>query len=102
MFSLVLQIVKFVLVRIAGTGILAWLNPWLLKADKWLEKNLKIDLIKQEKKFFEKYPGIENRLRIVEENSHPCKELHEFEAYPALMDRIEKLEKKVKAIKKAK
>ena len=102
MFSLVLQIVKFVLVRIAGTGILAWLNPWLLKADKWLEKNLKIDLIKQEKKFFEKYPGIENRLRIVEENSHPCKELHEFEAYPALMDRIEKLEKKVNASKKAK
>ena len=94
MFSLVLQIVKFVLVRIAGTGILAWLNPWLLKADKWLEKNLKIDLIKQEKKFFEKYPGIENRLRIVEENSHPCKELHEFDAYPALMKRIEKLEKK--------
>jgi len=102
LFSLVLQIVKFVLVRIAGTGILAWLNPWLLKADKWLEKNLKIDLIKQEKKFFEKYPGIENRLRIVEENSHPCKELHEFEAYPALMDRIEKLEKKVNASKKAK
>ena len=102
MFSLVLQIVKFVLVRIAGTGILAWLNPWLLKADKWLEKNLKIDLIKQEKKFFEKYPGIENRLRIVEENSHPCKELHEFEAYPALMDRIEKLEKKISASKKAK
>ena len=102
MFSLVLQIVKFVLVRIAGTGILAWLNPWLLKADNWLEKNLKIDLIKQEKKFFEKYPGIENRLRIVEENSHPCKELHEFEAYPALMDRIEKLEKKVSACKKAK
>ena len=102
MFSLVLQIVKFVLVRIAGAGILAWLNPWLLKADEWLEKNLKIDLIKQEKKFFEKYPGIENRLRIVEENSHPCKELHEFEAYPALMDRIEKLEKKVNASKKAK
>ena len=102
MFSLVLQIVKFVLVRIAGAGILAWLNPWLLKADKWLEKNLKIDLIKQEKKFFEKYPGIEHRLRIVEENSHPCKELHEFEAYPALMERIEKLEKKVNASKKAK
>ena len=94
MFSLVLQIVKFVLVRIAGTGILAWLNPWLLKADKWLEKNLKIDLIKQEKKFFEKYPGIENRLRIVEENSHPCKELHEFEVWPELIGRIEKLEEK--------
>ena len=102
MFSLVLQIVKFVLVRIAGSGILAWLNPWLLKADKWLEENLKIDLIKQEKKFFEKYPGIEARLSKVEENSHPCKELHEFEAYPALMDRIEKVEKKVSASKKAK
>ena len=102
MFSLVLQIVKFVLVRIAGTGLLAWLNPWLLKADKWVDENLKIDLIKQEKKFFEKYPGIEARLRVVEENSHPCKELHEFEVYPELIGRIETLEKKVNASKKAK
>ena len=94
MFSLVLQIVKFVLVRIAGSGILAWLNPWLLKTDKWLEKNLKIDLIKQEKKFYEKYPGVENRLKQVEKHSHPCKELHEFEAYPSLIERIETLEKK--------
>ena len=94
MFSFVLQIVKVVLVRIASTGVLSWLNPWLLKADKWLEENLQIDLIKQEKKFFEKYPRIEARLSKVEENSHPCKELHEFDAYPALMERIEKLEKK--------
>ena len=94
MFSFVLQIVKVVLVRIASTGVLSWLNPWLLKADKWLEENLQIDLIKQEKKFFETYPRIEARVSKVEENSHPCKELHEFDAYPALMKRIEKLEKK--------
>ena len=34
------------------------------------------------------------RIAILEKNSHPCKELHEFDAYPDLIKRIEKLEKK--------
>ena len=31
--------------------------------------------------------------RQVREDSHPCKELHEFDAYPQLIKRIENLEK---------
>ena len=32
----------------------------------------------------------------LEKDSHPCKELHEFDAYPRLIARIEKLEKLIK------
>lgn len=95
MFSLVLQIVKVVLVRIASSGLLAWLNPYLLSADKWLEKHLHIDLIKQEKKFYEKYPGVENRLKEVEKHVHPMRELDEMAGFEDLMKRIETLEKKL-------
>ena len=35
---------------------------------------------------------LDDRLDKVEQDSHPCKELHEFDAYPELMKRIEKLE----------
>jgi len=95
LFSLVLQIVKFVLIRVASTGILAWLNPYLLKADKWLEKHLHIDLIKQEKKFYEKYRGVENSIRVLEDSAHPMRELDEMAGFEDLMKRIETLEKKL-------
>ena len=94
MFSFILQIVKAILIRLAATGAFAYLNPWLLKLDKWCEDKLHIDLIKQEKKFFEKYPAIEQRLKNVEENSHPCRELDEMAGFSNLMKRIEVLEKK--------
>ena len=35
---------------------------------------------------------IENRLAKLEQDSHPMKELHEFEVWPELNARIEKLE----------
>lgn len=35
---------------------------------------------------------LDTRLDKVEADSHPCKELHEFDAYPELIDRIKKLE----------
>ena len=38
---------------------------------------------------------LEERVVELEANSHPCKELHEFEVYPELIGRIEKLEQKV-------
>jgi hypothetical protein len=48
-----------------------------------------------------KYPKItakidelETRLAEVEKNSHPCKELHEFDVWPELDKRIKKLEGK--------
>lgn len=39
-----------------------------------------------------KIDSIEARLTELEKNSHPCKELHEFEVWPELNARIEKLE----------
>ena len=36
------------------------------------------------------------RIAKLEKNSHPCKELHEFDAYPPLIERIKKLEKLIK------
>lgn len=41
-----------------------------------------------------KIDDIEARLIELEKNSHPCKELHEFDVWPELDARIKKLEKK--------
>ena len=38
---------------------------------------------------------IEDRLAAVEENSHPCKELHEFDAYPELIHRLSAVEQHI-------
>lgn len=38
------------------------------------------------------------RIILLEKDSHPCKELHEFEAYPPLMSRIEALNQRIKAL----
>ena len=40
--------------------------------------------------------GLMERVTKLEKDSHPCKELHEFDAYPRLVARIEKLEKLIK------
>jgi len=67
MISLILQIIKFIIVRLASARILSTFNSQLLKIDNWLEKHLNIDIIKQEKKFYQKYPNIEKRLKKLEE-----------------------------------
>jgi len=41
-----------------------------------------------------KIDAIEERLAQLEQDSHPCKELHEFDVWPELDERIKKLEKK--------
>lgn len=41
-----------------------------------------------------KIDAIETRLEELEKNSHPCKELHEFDVWPELDARIKKLEDK--------
>ena len=94
MLSFFFQILKVIVVKLTATRVLSWLQPWLLKVDKWCEDKIGIDLIVQEKKFYEKFPNIHKRIEHLEKNSHPCKELHEFDAYPDLIKRIEKLEKK--------
>ncbi len=55
-----------------------------------------LELAKKDAKFRKQYPLAAERLDKLEKNSHPCKELHEFDAYPELIDRIQKLEKKIK------
>lgn len=94
MLAFILKILKNIVLKLATTGAFSFLQPWLLKVDKWCEDKLGIDLIKQDKKFHEKYPLVAERLKVLEKNSHPCKELHEFEVYPELIARIEALEKK--------
>ena len=41
-------------------------HPKILKLDKWLENKIGLDIIKQEKKFYEKYPGVMNRIEQLE------------------------------------
>ena len=41
---------------------------------------------------------LEERVVDLENDSHPCKELHEFEAYPKLIKRIEQLEEEIDKI----
>ena len=41
-------------------------HPKVLKLDKWLEDKIGLDIIKQEKKFYEKYPGVMNRIEQLE------------------------------------
>jgi len=94
MLSFVLTILKNIVLKLATTGAFSFLQPWLLKVDKWCEDKLGIDIIKQDKKFHEQFPLIAQRLEALEKNSHPCKELHEFEVYPELIKRIEDLEKR--------
>jgi hypothetical protein len=36
----------------------------------------------------------QKQIEELKKNSHPCKELHEFDAYPDLIKRIEELENK--------
>jgi hypothetical protein len=92
MIGLVINILKFIVARILKV----YQPEWLLRFDKWCEKKLGLDIVKQEKTFYQKYPGISNRIKQLEKNSHPCKELHEFDVYPELIARIEKLEKNKK------
>ena len=92
MLGLIIQIFKFII-----TMILKVYKPeWLLRLDDWCEDKLGIDIIKENKKFHELYPIVANRINNLEKNSHPCKELHEFDVYPELIARIEKLEKNKK------
>jgi hypothetical protein len=73
---------------------------WFQKqVDKFMQhfaEKYDLELAKKDSKFRKQYPLQAERLDNLEQNSHPCKELHEFDAYPDLIDRIEKLEKKIK------
>ena len=92
MIGLVINIVK----AIISLLLKVYKPNWLLRLDKYLEEKIGIDIIKQEKKWFEKHPLLLESIELLERDSHaPCP-LEEFDAYPALIRRIEELENKVK------
>lgn len=66
MISFVLAVIRAVVLKLATTAAFSFLQPRLLKIDKWCEEKLGIDLIKQEKKFRERYPGVEHRIAELE------------------------------------
>ena len=43
-------------------------HPKVLKLDRYLEDKIGLDLIKQEKKWFEKHPLLEERIKALEED----------------------------------
>ena len=71
---------------------LMWRNE-LDNSAKWFDKNQQAqDRFWEIEDWSEE---LEERIIQLEANSHPCKELHEFDAYPDLIKRIEKLEHEI-------
>ena len=66
MISLLVAVFKAIITKLLATSALSFLHPYLLKFDAWCEDKLGIDLIKQDKKFHEKYPLVSARLEEVE------------------------------------
>ena len=55
-----------------------------------------LELAKKDAKFVKQFPLVAKRLEALEKIAHPKCGLDGFDGYPTLIDRIEKLEKKVK------
>ena len=67
---------------------------------EYLSEKYALELLKKQSKFEADYPIMMDRINKLEQNSHPCKEFHEFDIYPELMERLEEIEKKLKISKK--
>ena len=94
MLTLLIKLFKPLLIKLLTSKLLSFLQPQLLKLDKWCEDKLGIDLIKQEKKFHEKWPNISKRIAVLERDAHPPICLNEFDGYKELEKRIKVLEEK--------
>lgn len=103
MYWLLILTVKSILSSVIGSSFYNWFQGttagiWFQKqVDRFMQhfaEKYDLELAKKDAKFRKQYPLAAARLDKLEENSHPCKELHEFDAYPKLIERIEKLEKK--------
>ena len=89
MAGLIINIIKFVVSRLLKV----YQPKWLLKLDAWCEEQFGIDIIKQDLKFREKWPLINERIEKLEDQEHPPISLEDFEGYQDLVKRIEKIEK---------
>jgi len=100
MIGFLLKILQSIVVKLAMTGALGFMKPWLLKADKWAEDKLGIDIVKQDKKFHEAWPLVSERIAKLEKDSHPPIEkggASELKAaIMAVLKRLEALEKNYK------
>jgi hypothetical protein len=66
MISILVAVFKAVITKLLASSALSFLHPHLLKFDTWCELKLGIDIIKQDKKFHEKYPLVADRLNEIE------------------------------------
>jgi len=105
MYFLLILSLKSILSSVIGSSFYNWFQGttggiWFQKqVDRFMQHfadKYDLELAKKDAKFRKQYPLAADRLDTLEKNSHPCKELHEFDAYPTLIERIEKLEKKTK------
>lgn len=71
---------------------LMWKNE-MQKHAHWFDKNEPAQARFEENE--EWLEELEERVDTLESDSHPCKELHEFDAYPKLIKRIEQLEEEI-------
>ena len=94
MLTLLIKLLKPLLMKLLTSRLLSFIQPYLLKLDKWSEDKLGIDIIKQEEQFHKKWPNISKRLATLERDAHPPICLKEFDGYKDLIKRIEELEKK--------
>ena len=68
MIGIIFSVLKAIIKLLLKTAALNFLRPHLLKLDKWCEEKIGIDIIKQEKKWFEKHPLLEDRIKALEED----------------------------------
>tara|TARA_B100000941_G_scaffold120364_1_gene84516 strand:- start:2339 stop:2665 length:327 start_codon:yes stop_codon:yes gene_type:complete len=92
MIGLLFSILKGILTVLLKTAALKFLRPHLLKLDKWCEEKIGIDIIKQEKKWFEKHPLLLKRIEKLEKKSHTPKGLSNMDGYSKLIERLNEIE----------
>ena len=101
MYFLLILSLKSILGSVIGSSFYNWFQSttggiWFQKqVDKFMQHfavKYDLELAKKDAKFRKQFPLVAARLDKLEQNSHPCKELHEFEVYPELIDRIEGIE----------
>ena len=109
MYFLLILSLKSILGSIIGSSFYNWFQGttagiWFQKqVDRFMQhfaEKYDLELAKKDAKFRKQYPLAAQRLDVVEKNSHPCKELHEFEVYPQLISRIEEIERRLKIKRK--
>tara|TARA_R110002153_G_scaffold214254_1_gene366826 strand:+ start:1817 stop:2197 length:381 start_codon:yes stop_codon:yes gene_type:complete len=107
MYFLLILSLKSILSSVIGSSFYNWFQGttggiWFQKqVDRFMAHfadKYDLELAKKDAKFRKQYPLAAERLDQLEKNSHPCKELHEFDVYPELMDRIESIEEDLNVV----